>query len=206
MGTNTFTVINNVFNYLFNAVANFLIYLGANLGYSAGSILNTTSNVAANTTITSAELAGGAINDVGDIFRDANAQNVSPNIKTEMDKVVNSSQQFMVLPGGRWGQGAPITGAGLWGNKDVSGADYTGLRQDLDDVINKVNRISSGGDGGELKNDTTENPIQKPIGAGKAGWCLVGEFQGKRGCALVDDRDRCTSGQIFATQQLCRGV
>ena len=49
----------------------------------------------------------------------------------------------------------------------------------------------------------SESPIQKPITAGKTGWCLVGEYEGKPGCVEVDEQDKCMSGQIFATQNAC---
>lgn len=51
--------------------------------------------------------------------------------------------------------------------------------------------------------DSSINPIQKPITSGKQAWCLVGEYQGKRGCIAVSDTNKCLSGQIFPTQQLC---
>lgn len=50
---------------------------------------------------------------------------------------------------------------------------------------------------------TTENPIQKPITSGKTGWCLVGEYEGKRGCVAVGQQDRCLSGQVFPSQVNC---
>ncbi len=50
---------------------------------------------------------------------------------------------------------------------------------------------------------TTENPVQKPITSGKSGWCLVGEYEGKRGCVAVGQQDRCLSGQVFPSQVTC---
>lgn len=55
----------------------------------------------------------------------------------------------------------------------------------------------------EPKPDSAVNPIQKPITSGKQNWCLVGEYQGKRGCIAVSESDKCLSGQIFPTQQIC---
>ena len=55
----------------------------------------------------------------------------------------------------------------------------------------------------EPKPDTTKNPIQKPISSVKARWCLVGEYQGRRGCIEIADHDKCLSGQVFPTQQMC---
>jgi len=51
--------------------------------------------------------------------------------------------------------------------------------------------------------DNATNPIQKPISSGKTNWCLVGEYQGRRGCIQVSEQDRCLSGQIFPNQQMC---
>lgn len=39
--------------------------------------------------------------------------------------------------------------------------------------------------------------------AGKSGWCFVGEDRGFRSCALVNDDDKCMSGDIFPSQELC---
>ena len=50
---------------------------------------------------------------------------------------------------------------------------------------------------------TTENPVQKPIASSKSGWCLVGEYEGKRGCVAVGQQDRCLSGQVFPSQVTC---
>ena len=50
---------------------------------------------------------------------------------------------------------------------------------------------------------TSGNPVQKPITANKTNWCLVGEYEGKRGCVEVGDQDKCMSGQIFPSQVAC---
>ena len=51
--------------------------------------------------------------------------------------------------------------------------------------------------------DSSENPIQNPIATNKAGWCLVGEYQGRRGCIEVAEQDKCLSGQVYPTQKMC---
>jgi hypothetical protein len=70
----------------------------------------------------------------------------------------------------------------------------------LDNVLNVA---PSGPTIGDPAPSSSESPIQKPITSGKAGWCLVGEYEGKRGCVQVSEQDRCMSGQIFATQNAC---
>ena len=51
--------------------------------------------------------------------------------------------------------------------------------------------------------DHPESAIQKPITANKTSWCLVGEYQGKRGCVEVSEQDKCLSGQVFPQQKMC---
>lgn len=55
----------------------------------------------------------------------------------------------------------------------------------------------------EAEPDKSSNPIQKPITSGKTQWCLVGEYEGKRGCIEISNRDKCLSGQVFPEQKLC---
>ena len=57
--------------------------------------------------------------------------------------------------------------------------------------------------GNEPSIDSTDNPIQNPITSGKQNWCLVGEYQNKRGCVPVTESDKCLSGQVFPNQQMC---
>jgi hypothetical protein len=51
--------------------------------------------------------------------------------------------------------------------------------------------------------DSSTNPIQKPITSNKAGWCLVGEYEGRRGCIQVGQEDKCLSGQVYPNQKMC---
>jgi hypothetical protein len=71
-------------------------------------------------------------------------------------------------------------------------------KQSLDTALNQG--ILKGND---PRADSTENPIQKPISSGKQNWCLVGEYQGKRGCIEVGEHDKCLSGQVFPNQKMC---
>lgn len=49
----------------------------------------------------------------------------------------------------------------------------------------------------------SSNPIMNGPSAKKAGWCLVGEYQGRRGCIEISDYDKCLSGQVFSSQKNC---
>jgi hypothetical protein len=51
--------------------------------------------------------------------------------------------------------------------------------------------------------DSTSSAIQSSPSSSKSQWCLVGEYNGARGCINVTDQDKCMSGQVFPTQQMC---
>jgi hypothetical protein len=76
------------------------------------------------------------------------------------------------------------------------------LGLDLEKTVNKPSKKKEEKQE-EAKPDTTTNPIQKPISSIKARWCLVGEYEGRRGCIAIADHDKCLSGQVFPTQQMC---
>jgi hypothetical protein len=38
---------------------------------------------------------------------------------------------------------------------------------------------------------------------GKKGWCFIGEDRGYRTCTKVNENDKCMSGDIFPSQELC---
>lgn len=68
---------------------------------------------------------------------------------------------------------------------------------------NDLERSSNISSVNEPKKDSTESPIQNSISAGKQNWCLIGEYQNKRGCVPVTESDKCLSGQVFPNQQMC---
>ena len=51
--------------------------------------------------------------------------------------------------------------------------------------------------------DRSDNKIQNTVGSSKTKWCLVGEYENKRGCIDISDSDKCLSGQVFPTEQMC---
>ena len=51
--------------------------------------------------------------------------------------------------------------------------------------------------------DSPEDSIQKSLSAAKTKWCLVGEYQNKRGCIDISESDKCMSGEIFPNEETC---
>ena len=121
--------------------------LFSGLGYSTGTIIDKSADVAADTAKIGVDIAEGTVQSVGDLLIKASGE------------------------GGR----------------------------SLDDSVNRARPRAPNdprpSDGGVA--------AQKPISAGKAGWCLTGEYQGTRGCVSVGEADRCLSGQLFQSQALC---
>ena len=50
--------------------------------------------------------------------------------------------------------------------------------------------------------NATTSPIQTNTSS-KSQWCLVGEYNGTRGCISVSDQDKCLSGQVYPNQHQC---
>ena len=92
-------------------------------------------------------------------------------------------------------------------NLDPKSLDST-IEKKVDSAIGKRlgNTVSSGNrykNPADVSPDNSSGTIQNPISAGKAGWCLTGEYQNKRGCLSVSESDQCLSGQIFPSKEMC---
>jgi len=51
--------------------------------------------------------------------------------------------------------------------------------------------------------DESCSVIQNGVPQSKAGWCYIGTDRGFRSCAQVSETDKCMSGQIFPSQNIC---
>lgn len=121
------------------------------LGYTAGTVIDETAEVATDVATAGIEIAGDSVQSVGTILKDLSADNINVQTRQELDKSLNTN------------------------NVDVS----------------------------KLNEDVSENPIQKPITSNKTKWCLVGEYEGTRGCVEIAEGDKCMSNQIFPSQKMC---
>jgi hypothetical protein len=74
-----------------------------------------------------------------------------------------------------------------------------GPHLDLDKSINQPPKVAPK----SPEPNSTTSAIQTTPAASKQNWCLVGEFAGKRSCVSVEDQNKCLSGQVFPSQQLC---
>ena len=51
--------------------------------------------------------------------------------------------------------------------------------------------------------DDSNSSIQSSKPSSKSGWCFIGEDRGFRSCIQVNQNDKCMSGDIFPTQEIC---
>jgi hypothetical protein len=122
------------------------------LGYSAGTALNASSNVAADVLKTGVDLTDGAVQNIGNLL--IGEDNAKPSLEKSVQEKKPEPPKESEPPK-------------------------------------------------EPSPDTSENPIQKPISSDKSNWCLIGEYQNKRGCIEIADSDKCMSGQVFPSQKMC---
>lgn len=70
---------------------------------------------------------------------------------------------------------------------------------------NALNRSLNNAQQGNQTNDYQAYEASSSVhsGGGQAGWCYIGEDRGFRSCAQVSASDKCMSGDIFPSQELC---
>jgi hypothetical protein len=90
-------------------------------------------------------------------------------------------------------------------SSSVSSVPVTKNQPDLmsNNSLNKALNTSqsSQNPNNEYQADEASSSIQS--GPPKSGWCYIGEDRGFRTCAEVGPNDKCISGDIFPSQDLC---
>jgi hypothetical protein len=93
-------------------------------------------------------------------------------------------------------------------NKASSSVSSVPVTKNQPDVMsnNSLNKAlntsqSSQSPNNEYQADEASSSIQS--GPPKSGWCYIGEDRGFRTCAEVGPNDKCISGDIFPSQDLC---
>ena len=72
-------------------------------------------------------------------------------------------------------------------------------KSSLNKAINKSNSSKNNEDGDYEPNEASSSIHE----VGKAGWCFIGEDRGHRTCSKVSETDKCMSGDIFPSQEIC---
>lgn len=84
-------------------------------------------------------------------------------------------------------------------NRSESSSDEN--QDDTDTLHNALNQAPK--DNVPYEADEATSSIQASKSSGKSGWCYIGEDRGFRSCIQVGENDKCMSGDIFPTQEIC---
>jgi hypothetical protein len=182
LGINLFYLL----GYLIQYIAYLFKPLLSIIGYTSGSIINTTADLAADTSHFGIDVAEGTVQDVGNLLLAASDKKdiptLPPAIKTYPTAIINAIGKTLDI---QQIKPSPI---------NMPNTIYSPLFSPSPSPSPKIVTPSS---------DTTESPIQNPISTNKNQWCLIGEYQHRNGCIQVDDSTKCMSGQVFPNQQMC---
>jgi hypothetical protein len=74
-------------------------------------------------------------------------------------------------------------------------------KQQLNDALNNATPNYTPEPG--YSADDSYSSIQKSKSSSKSGWCYIGEDRGFRSCIDVGENDKCMSGDIFPTSEIC---
>jgi hypothetical protein len=185
LGINIVTILGAFLQIITNIFGPLVIQILSIFGYTAGTVIDKSSDIIADTSISGIGLANGVLNDVGDLLKNASAGNVNPDAKNIMD---NPGEIKLPI---RPVEVKPLQAPVLWTNAPTNAATL----QTSVNTSSVQTTVPSA--------DTSASPIQNPIATTKSNWCLVGEYQDRRGCIEIGDSDKCLSGQVFPSQTMC---
>jgi hypothetical protein len=150
-------------------------------GYSAGTVINTSADVAGDVAKVGVDILEGSVHNVGNLVQGKTGD--YPTDKTFFNNNNNSNNMD------------PKTL-----DSTIEKKVDTAISKKLGNTVANSNRYKNPAD---VSPDHSSGTIQNPISSGKAGWCLTGEYQNKRGCLSVSESDQCLSGQIFPSKEMC---
>lgn len=208
----------NIFVYLgqfIKFVASLFVPLFSSVGYATGTVINTTADLATDTTKFGVDVADGTIHDIGNLIISASDKNAIPDFKQEYNKYSASlldgvSKAIATNPAKIQGSRpspspSPVMVAGQPAPSPspvmvpvpvpvpvTVPSPSVNIQNTIDTPPPKyMNNVSA---------DQSNSIIQSQS---KTNWCLIGEYKDRRGCVEIEDADRCISGQIFPSQQQC---
>lgn len=156
------------------------------IGMSAGDTLKRTANMSATGTKEVADLADDVVHDAVDGLDDLTGLAA---VREKKSKTDTKSEPDTEAPGEEPPPSKKKT------------AKQTALEKAFEDA--KSSNAKSKKQGSKVKNDDSGSVMQKSKGGNKSGWCFVGEDQGFRSCMSVTESEKCMSGEIFSSKDIC---
>ena len=105
----------------------------------------------------------------------------------------NNARNSTVVPGKQANSSLPTQSTV---NRNIITSNNATDSSNLQNALADASRNSS-----EVMPDDSKSSVQ--WGAGKSGWCYIGEDHGTRTCGQVGVNDVCMSGDIFPSQEIC---
>jgi hypothetical protein len=164
------------------------------IGMSAGDTLKRTANMSATGTKEVADLADEAVHDAVDGLDDLTGLAAAREKKSKPDPRTKAH----IEPEADTEPEAPGVGPSPPKKKT---AKQTALEKAFEEA--KSSNAKGKKQGSKVKNDDSGSVMQKSKGGNKSGWCFVGEDQGFRSCMSVTESEKCMSGEIFSSKDIC---
>ena len=175
----------NIFTYLAKGTQGFADLFGPWVRYFSGLIGNTAADATKNVTTTAAtgtnvgvDLLAGAVTGGVDLVQQVAGAITStvPTGATAASSITGSVPTRATVP------------------SDDSSSHNNQLNNALTHQTNHSGGFSA---------DDATSAIQSNKSSSKSGWCYIGEDRGSRSCVQVGENDKCMSGDIFPSQDIC---
>jgi hypothetical protein len=154
------------------------------IGMSAGDTLKRTANMSATGTKEVADIADDVVNDAVDGLDDLTGLAAIKEKKSKAQPKTKSDAPQAEAP-----------------TSKKKTAKQTALEKAFEEA--KSSNAKRNKQGNDVKNDDSGSVMQKSKGGNKSGWCFVGEDQGFRSCMTVTESEKCMSGEIFSSKDIC---
>jgi len=191
LGINIFIIL----GYLIQYIVYLLQPLFSLFGYASGNIINTTSELAADVSHFGIDVADGTAHDVGNLFLASvdkqQIPSLPPAVKTYPGSILDAIGKTLSIHPTPQAKSEPT----IVYVPTPAPAIHVPSPNTIYAQHPPSMKIPSA--------DTADSPVQNPISTNKSQWCLAGEYQQRNGCVEVDNANKCMSGQLFPTQQMC---
>jgi hypothetical protein len=80
------------------------------------------------------------------------------------------------------------------------------VKNSLDSSKNSLNKAIENAQKNLNKEEVPSGPVERKPSSkieGNVGFCYIGEYKGFRSCASIGESDKCLSGDIFPTREIC---
>lgn len=182
LGINLLSEAGDGFEYATSGIIPYMKKLLGIIGWSTGSIINVSTDIVSDTARAGIDVAEGSIQSIGKYLQNASKDGMSIDLNKDQ-KLTNGD----IRKKDTSTQSSP---------EELRKRMSEGKLSDQDKmtILEQHNKTKP-----EVKKDNSSNSIQNPISNKKLSskWCLVGEYEGKRGCIEVDNNDICISQKIY---------